>query len=95
MVYLLENVKVIMMDIINIAELKSHLSEVITKVSQTGDEIVIGKYGKPVAKLVPFIEKVSERKLGFAEHLMFAEKNELQDQVDEPVDSETLESFYK
>ena len=83
------------MDIINIAELKSHLSEVITKISQTGDEIIIGKYGKPVAKLVPFSEEVIERKLGFAKHLMFAGKSGLQNQVDEPVDSETLENFYK
>jgi|TARA_R110000868_G_scaffold50130_7_gene160554 prevent-host-death family protein len=83
------------MNIINIAELKSHLSEVITKISQTGDEIIIGKYGKPVAKLVPFSEEVPERKLGFAKHLMFTEKSELQNQVDEPVDSETLENFYK
>ena len=83
------------MDLMNIAELKSHLSEVISKVNQTGKAVVIGKYGKPIAKIIPFTEEISERKIGFAKHLLVTELTELQDQVDSPTDDETLDGFYK
>lgn len=41
--------------IVNIHEAKTHLSRLIERVS-AGEEIVIGKAGKPVAKLVPYRE---------------------------------------
>lgn len=82
------------MEVMNIAELKTHLSEVITKVNQTGDAVIIGKYGKPIAKIIPFDEPISERKLGFAKHLLTAELADLQAQVDAPNDCETLNGFY-
>ncbi len=41
------------MRIINIAEAKASLSKLVERVLQ-GEEVVIGKAGKPVAKLVPF-----------------------------------------
>ena len=81
------------MDLINIAELKSHLSEVISKVNQTGDAVVIGKYGKPIAKIIPFTEEKKERKMGFATHLLETELRQLQAQVDAQTDRETLDSF--
>lgn len=83
------------MDLMNIAELKSHLSEVISKVNQTGDAVVIGKYGKPIAKIIPFTEENYERKIGFAKHLLVTELTDLQDQIDAPTDSETLGGFYQ
>jgi prevent-host-death family protein len=39
--------------ITNISDAKAHLSALIEKV-MTGQEVIIGKSGKPVAKLVPF-----------------------------------------
>lgn len=84
-----------MMKLVNIAELKSHLSDVISKVSETGNAVVIGKYGKPVAKLIAFSEEEKSRNIGFGKHLNMTNISELQNQVDEPVDMETLEGFYR
>jgi prevent-host-death family protein len=83
------------MKLINIAELKSHLSDVIAKVSETGSTVIIGKYGKPVAKLTPFSEEEKNRSLGFGKHLMMTTTSNLQQQVDQPIDPETLEDFYQ
>ena len=41
------------MQLTNISEAKASLSKLIEKVLQ-GEEVVIGKAGKPVAKLVPY-----------------------------------------
>ncbi len=51
------------MHIVNIHEAKTTLSQLLVLVSQ-GEEIIIGKAGKPVAKLVPFTEDLTPRKLG-------------------------------
>jgi prevent-host-death family protein len=51
------------MPTINIHEAKTHLSRLIERVN-AGEEIVIGKAGKPVAKLVPYAEPSEPRKLG-------------------------------
>ena len=51
------------MDTYNIHEAKTHLSKLIERVS-SGEEIVIGKAGKPVAKLIPYAEKKKPRKAG-------------------------------
>ena len=40
------------MDIINVHEAKTHLSRFLERVAK-GEEIVIAKNGKPIAKLVP------------------------------------------
>ena len=43
------------MTTVNIREAKSQFSRLLERVAQ-GDEIVIAKYGKPIAKLVPYRE---------------------------------------
>ena len=48
------------MPITNISEAKAQLSALIERVL-AGEEIVIGKAGKPVAKLVPFERPVRPR----------------------------------
>ena len=50
------------MHITNIAEAKASLSKLIEKVL-TGEEVIIGKAGKPVAKLVPYDYDRSPRDL--------------------------------
>jgi len=50
------------MRITNIAEAKASLSKLVEKVLQ-GEEVIIGKAGKPVAKLVPFNYDRSPRDL--------------------------------
>ena len=51
------------MQITNISEAKATLSKLIEKVLK-GDEVIIGKAGKPVAKLVPYDLESSPRQLG-------------------------------
>ena len=51
------------MVITNISEAKATLSRLIEQVLN-GQEVIIGKAGKPVAKLVPYTQDTSPRKLG-------------------------------
>jgi prevent-host-death family protein len=51
------------MPITNISEAKAQLSALIARV-QEGEEVIIGKAGKPVAKLVPFERERQPRKPG-------------------------------
>ena len=51
------------MSVVNIHEAKTHLSRQIERVS-SGEEIVIAKAGRPVAKLVAYDEEAAPRKLG-------------------------------
>jgi prevent-host-death family protein len=51
------------MAMINTHEAKTHLSRLLERVAG-GEEIVIGKAGKPIAKLVPYVERKEPRKLG-------------------------------
>ncbi|HVT18669.1 MAG TPA: type II toxin-antitoxin system Phd/YefM family antitoxin [Thermoanaerobaculia bacterium] len=48
---------------INIHEAKTHLSKILRRVA-AGEEIVIARAGKPVARLVPVAEPKRERELG-------------------------------
>lgn len=48
---------------VNVHEAKTHLSRLLERVSR-GEEIVIAKAGKPVAKLVPYREPQEPRSPG-------------------------------
>lgn len=51
------------MNLTNIHQAKTHLSKLIERVV-AGEEIVIGRAGKPVAKLVPYVKEEGPRSLG-------------------------------
>jgi prevent-host-death family protein len=51
------------MVITNISDAKASLSKLIELVMQ-GQEVIIGKAGKPVAKIVPYNEDTNPRQLG-------------------------------
>jgi len=51
------------MKIVNVHEAKTNLSKLLKKV-EAGEEIVIAKAGKPVARLVPEIARKRKRLLG-------------------------------
>ena len=53
----------ITMQVFNIHEAKTNLSKLIEKTSK-GEEVIIAKAGKPVAKLSPYKEKLKPRKSG-------------------------------
>ncbi len=48
---------------VNIHEAKTHLSSLITRAA-TGEEVIISRYGKPTAKLVPFSATSKKRRGG-------------------------------
>jgi prevent-host-death family protein len=52
------------MDVINVHEAKTYFSKLLLR-AHTGEEIIIGKAGKPYAKLVPLFP-VKERVPGIA-----------------------------
>jgi prevent-host-death family protein len=69
------------MDIVNVHEAKTHFSKLLDR-AHTGEEIIIGKAGKPYAKLVP-LASVRERAPGLA-------KGAVTDSFFEPLPDEEL-----
>lgn len=49
--------------LVNVHEAKTHLSKLLERVRR-GERIVIGKAGKPVALLVPYVEAEGARRPG-------------------------------
>ncbi len=49
--------------VINVYEAKTHLSKLLERVAE-GEELVLGKAGKPMARLVPYREVRQPRKPG-------------------------------
>lgn len=45
---------------VNIHEAKTHFSKLLKRIAQ-GEEIIIAKAGKPLARLIPFCERRSPR----------------------------------
>lgn len=66
------------MVITNISEAKAQLSKLIEKVNR-GEEVIIGKAGHPVARLVPFDIQTQPRTL----HAVWAGQVEIADDFDE------------
>lgn len=66
------------MRITNISETKAQLSKLIERVSR-GEEVVIGKAGRPVARLVPFDPQTEPRTL----HAVWAGQVEIAEDFDE------------
>lgn len=75
------------MDPINIHEAKTQLSKLI-EVVEAGEEIVIARAGKPVAKLVPFKPVRPVRKPG-----LMKGKFEVPDSFFDPLPDDILEYF--
>jgi prevent-host-death family protein len=48
---------------VNVYEAKTHLSQLIARVEK-GEEIILARHGRPIARLVPFTEKVDVRQPG-------------------------------
>ena len=51
------------MDAVNIHDAKTHFSRLIDQVVE-GQEVVIARAGRPVARLVPYVERRTPRRLG-------------------------------
>ena len=74
---------------VNIYEAKSKFSKLISK-AIAGEEIIIAKSGKPVAKLVPFEKPPQDRKPRSAKNKMV-----ISDDFDAPLPNVILKEFYK
>jgi prevent-host-death family protein len=72
---------------VNIHEAKTHLSKLLARV-MGGEEIVIAKAGKPVARLVPYDSRPSKRTAGTA-----SGKLRMAADFNEPLPEEILQSF--
>ncbi len=51
------------MDVVNVHAAKTHLSRLLER-AEAGEEIVIGRAGKPIAKLVPYVPEHAKRTFG-------------------------------
>ncbi len=72
---------------VNIHEAKTNFSRLLAKVA-AGEDVVIAKAGKPVAKLVAYSESAGQRVPGTAADLI-----EINDNFDEPLPPELAEAF--
>jgi prevent-host-death family protein len=72
---------------VNIHEAKTQLSRLVEDASK-GEEIVIAKAGKPMARLVPMRPARQPRKLGWLEGQF-----EVPDDFDAPLPDEVIEEF--
>jgi prevent-host-death family protein len=74
---------------VNIHEAKTHLSRLLERVA-LGEEVVIAKAGKPVAKLIPVNPKPKKRILGSAKGEFV-----VPDDFNDPLPKEIEDLFYK
>ena len=74
---------------VNIYEAKAKLSKLINQVI-AGEEVIVAKSGKPVARIVPFEKPARDRKPGSAKGKIF-----ISDDFDAPLPDEILKEFYK
>jgi len=75
------------MKTVNIHQAKTHLSKLIARVRK-GEEIVLAKAGKPVAKIVPFEPAPKRRVPGSARGLV-----KIYDNFDDPLPEDILRAF--
>ncbi len=72
---------------VNMREAKSKLSKLIDQ-AIVGEEVVISKSGKPVAKLVPFEKPTQNRKAGSAKGKLI-----ISDDFDAPLSDDVLKEL--
>jgi prevent-host-death family protein len=74
---------------VNIHEAKTHLSKLLERVA-LGEEVVIAKAGKPVARLVPVDTRPRRRKLGIAKGEFIVPED-----FNDPLPKEIEDSFWE
>ena len=74
--------------VINIHHAKTHLSRIVEEVAAGGNEVIIAKAGRPVAKLVPLAPVVQKKHLGLLRGTFT-----IPDDFDAPLPDGLLESF--
>ena len=74
---------------VNIHAAKTQLSRLLEQVEE-GEEIVIARAGKPIARIVPLVPTRPKRRLGLLEG-----QYTVADNIDDPLPDDLLEEFYK
>ncbi len=74
---------------VNIHEAKTNFSKLLNYAME-GEEIIIAKAGKPVAKLLPIGEKKIKRIPG-----LFKDYIEFYEDLEKPLPEKTIKEFYK
>jgi prevent-host-death family protein len=72
---------------INIHEAKTHLSRILDRVA-AGEEVIIAKAGRPIARLVPVESERHERTPG-----TYRGRINVRDDFDAPLPDDVLDSF--
>lgn len=75
------------MQTVNVHEAKTHLSRLLERVA-AGEEVVIAKSGRPVARLIAYGEKPERRQLGRDAGLF-----EIPEDFDDPLPDDLLATF--
>jgi prevent-host-death family protein len=75
--------------IVNIHDAKTHFSKLLNRVG-TGEEVVIAKAGKPLARLVPINKSIQKRTPGSAKGYVF-----MTEIFNEPLPEDILNAFEK
>lgn len=78
-------------NIVNIYEAKTHLSALVEKAAR-GEEIIIAKAGKPVARLVPLEPEQAGEPRRFGQNLLGI--TYISPDFHEPLPDEIIDSFY-
>jgi prevent-host-death family protein len=74
---------------VNVHEAKTHFSKLLQRVAM-GEEVIIAKAGKPVAKLVPLDDQPKKRTLGSAKGEFI-----VPDDFNDPLPKEIEDLFWK
>ena len=77
-----------MLTVVNIHAAKTHLSRLVDRAAE-GEEIVIARAGKPVARLAPLRQTSTPRKPGLMRGRIVVAKD-----FDAPLPKELLDAFY-
>jgi prevent-host-death family protein len=75
------------METVNVHEAKTHFSRLLDR-AQEGEEFVIAKAGRPVARLGPLARKGKKRRLGLLDG-----KFRIPDDFNEPLPDEVIAGF--
>ena len=78
-----------LMKTVNVHEAKTNLSKLLKQVA-AGEEVVIARDGKPVARLLPIVERPPRRILGIDKG-----RYAIPEDFNDPLPDEILSSFYK
>jgi prevent-host-death family protein len=74
---------------VNIHEAKTNFSKILAKVLR-GDEVIVAKAGKSIARIIQFFEPDQNRQPGSAKNKIWCS-----DDFDNPLPPKTLKAFFK